>query len=740
MPLPRPFALLSTDDQWRRAAFQNTALEQNVVQLAWVDTASAGSGGGMAPVGAALAFDCECRLYHSVPEQNRVERVLWAAEDPLRPSATPPQPRDLFGPGDSPQIGEFHEPAAASAPLSDPRGVCVDDDDRLFIAEHGNSRILVFDLECRKLLRAVPLAGRPGCLVARQRVVYAALDGPTGLVRLDARRGPWTVETPPQFASPARLAFAPDGALWVLAAAGSAAANVFPLDQTSQAFPAPFATDLLFLNDTAGPILVLARMPGDDFLRFRMSPHAREEMPPLTATAYDGHGIVCTPDQRTAYWTAKGLRYAVAARLKYLDTGQVTTIRLDSGDFYTTWGRIFLDACIPEGTDLRIHCIAVDEPPEDPALPRTPPANLGSMVITRPDLSPPMIPLSLAPNTVDHRVYRRDTGPETPWVRFLADDMFRTYEAPILSGPGRYLWVTVELRGNTRSTPRLRSIRAEHPAHDYLRRLPKTYSRDEQKADFLLRYLAVVEGELGDWEARSVARRALIEPTSAPDEILPWLAGFLGLVLDERWSVAVRRKLIAEATWLFRYRGTLPGLLRFLEISLDPSSAVQPFLSEISQGRVVIVENYRLRGVGGALLGEQGPSGSVLGTFRIGGALGDPTANLAAAATDDAFETHAHRFTVLIQQSQSQEQSDMVQHLLDVHRPAHTLVQVCTVGAGMRVGRGLLIGLTSIIGRTDGFTRFQLGSSVLGRGAVLGRALAGTLPGASVLGRDTHVA
>jgi phage tail-like protein len=738
MAVPRPFALLSTADQWRRAAFQNTALEQNVVQLAWVDTTSAGSGGGIVPVGAALAFDCECRLYHSVPEQNGVERVLWAAEDPLRPSAIPPQPVDLFAPPSAPQVGEFHEPASAGAALADPRGVCVDDDDRLFIAEHGSSRILVFDLESRKLLRAVPLAGRPGCMVAHQRVVYAALDSPTGLVRLDARRGPWPVEIPPQFVSPARLAFAPDGALWVLAAAGSAAATVFPLDQTSLSFVVPFATDLVFLNDPAGPILVLARMPGDDFLRFRISPNAREEMPPLTATAYDGRGVVCTPDKRIAYWTANGLRYAVAARLKYLDTGQVTTFRLDSGDFFTTWGRIFLDACIPAGTDLRIHCVALDEPPDDGALPRTPPANLGSIVITRPDLSPPMIPLSLVPDTVDDRVYRRDTGPETPWVRFPAGDLFRTYEAPILSGPGRYLWVTVELRGNTRSTPRLRAIRAEHPAHDYLRRLPKTYSRDEQKADFLIRYLAMVEGELGDWEARSVLRRALIEATSAPDEILPWLAGFLGLVLDERWSVAVRRKLIAEATLLFRFRGTVAGLLRFLEITLDPSSVTQPFLSQTGNG-VVIIENYRLRGIGGALLGEQGPSGSVLGTFRIGGALGDPTANLAAAATDDAFDSHAHRFIVLIQQSLSQEQSDMIQHLLDVHRPAHTLVQVCTVGAGMRVGRGLLIGLTSIIGRTDGFMRFQLGSSVLGRGAVLGRALAGTFPGASVIGRDTHV-
>jgi phage tail-like protein len=725
MPVPRPFAVLSTDDQWRRAAFQDAALEGDVVQLAWIDPASAGSAGGVAPVGAGLAFDCECRLYHSVPEENRVERVLWGAEDPLRPSAAPPQSRDLFGTEESPPLGDFCASACETPALSDPRGVCVDDDDRLFIAEHGKQRLLIIDIDSRRLLRAVPLAARPGCLAVNTQTVYAALDDSPGLVRLDARRGPWPVPIPSIFAAPARLGFAPDGSLWVLAAAGLAGATVFPLDHPDQAFAVGYATDLVFLDDPAGPILVLTRMPGDDFLRYRMSAQARDEMPPLTATAYDGRGIVRSPDGRLAYWTPKGLRYAVAARLKYVDSGRVTTFRLDSGNFYTTWGRIFLDACIPAGTDLRLHFVAVDEPPDDPWLPRTPPANLGSMVITRPDLSPPMIPLSLVPETVDDLVYRRDTGPETPWVRFANDDVFRTFEAPISSSPGRYLWVTVELRGNTRATPRLRSIRAEYPSHDYLRRLPKTYSRDDQVADFLLRYLAMMEGELGDWEARSIMRRALIESRSAPDEILPWLAGFLGLVLDERWSVPVRRQLIAEATWLFRFRGTVPGLLRFLEIC--------------TQGPAVIVEKFRLRGLGAARLGDSGPAGSVLGTFRIGGSVLDTTATATGGTSDDAFETHAHRFTVLLQQLLSPEQSDMVQHLLDVHRPAHTLVDVCTVGSGMRVGLGLLIGLTSMIGQSDRFARFQVGSSVLGRGAILGRGLAGTIPGASVLGSDSHV-
>ena len=716
---PRPFAVFTTADQWRRAAFQNTALQDNVAQLAWIDTSSAGSAGGVAPSGAGLAFDCECRLYHSVPEQNRIDRILWAAGNLLQPSATPQPSMDLFGPGEAVQYGEFESTASPAPPVSDPRGLCIDSEDRLFIAEYGHRRVLVFDLSSNRLVRAVPCGGNPTSLAANGLEVCAALENPPGLVRFNAHVDPTPIALPTGWQAPVRIAFAPGRKLWILAAAGTAAASVFALDSPGNALAVPFATDIAFMNDASGPVLVVARMPGDDFLRYLVSATATDEMPPLTATLYDGRGIVVTPAGLVGYWTANGLRNAVTARLRYFDTGRVTTFRLDCGTFFTTWGRIFIDACIPAGTSICVNCVATDDPPAGLTLARTPPANVGVMVVSRPDLSPPMIPVAFVPTAVSDPVYRRDTGPETPWVRFAANDSFRTYEAPIQSDPGRYLWVTVELSGNTRATPRLRAIRAEYPSHDYLRKLPRTFSRDPGAASFLLRYLATFEGELSDWEGRAIARRALIEPTSAPDEILPWLAGFVGLTLDERWSVAVRRQLIAAAVWLFRFRGTVPGLLRFLEICTG--------------GPVVIVEDYRLRGGGGAVLGDTTGTSSVLGAgFQIGGSTEQ-------GSTSDSFETHAHRFTVLIQQSLSEDQQAMVQNVLDVHRPAHTLVEVCTLGAGMRVGRGLLIGLSSIIGPTGGFGRLQVGGSLLGRGAVLGRAGVGTVAGASRLSRDSQV-
>jgi phage tail-like protein len=234
------------------------------------------------------------------------------------------------------------------------------------------------------------------------------------------------------------------------------------------------------------------------------------------------------------------------------------------------------------------------------------------------------------------------------------------------------------------------------------------------------------DGAIRELEAEAGSRHALIDPMSAPAEILPWLAGFVGLVLDERWSESARRTAIREAIWLWRFRGTIAGLSRFLSIYLG----VGPLL----------IEKWRTRGIGG--IGAEGApnSNAILGAgFRVGGEIGDPEVSPILGSADDAFDTHAHRFSVMIPAVLSQEQFEVVRHILEVHRPAHTIFDVCTASGGMRVGRGLHIGLTAIIGASGGFDQLQLGSTTLGRTAVLGRAQEGFTPEATRLGMDSRV-
>jgi phage tail-like protein len=757
MPAPRPFTLIRTHDQWLRSSHEGTALEGEAPQLYWRDekAESAADETPFTERGAGLAFDGYCRLYHSVPAEGRVERWLWAAHDPLQlaggQASQVDLPLDLFGAGQEAPVGDFEIPSEKPAALQGPRGLAVDENQRLFVAESGAKRILIYDLWSRRLLRRVQLGAAPIDLATDGRSVFALLASPSGLVKLDARTGPQPLAWRSEVADPSRITVSPEGELFILDRAGSSSSRIVRFGNPGEVIEVEFATDIEFQTggalltqacEGAGAVLVVARRPGEDFLRFCLGDNQPAALPPLKARGYDGLGMALTPDGRIVFWTAAGPRHAVAARLRYLPQGRVTTYRLDSGEFHTVWGRIFLDACIPRGTAVTVRCITADEPPEDSEIPRLRPANTQADP-PYPELSPPMPPQSLADQlkaSPAQPLHRRETGRELPWVRLAEDDRFETYETPALAPPGRYLWVRLELSGDTRSTPRIRALRVEYPSHDYLRRIPQTFSRDEQVASFLRRYLAIFEGAMGELEAEADARRALLDPRSAPVEILPWLAGFLGLTFDERMSHAprpggstedVRRKLIAEATWLFRFRGTVAGLRRFLEIYLGSAP--------------ILIEKFRARGLGGAMLGEGGglSSNSVLGAgFRVGGAIGQTEGQMSQASiakVEDAFETHAHSFAVIIPTSLTSEQSEVVARILDLHRPAHTLVEVCALEAGMRVGRGLHVALTSMIGRGAGFDQWQLGASPLGRGAILGVRAPGTTIGGTRLGQDSRV-
>ena len=740
----RPFALVRSGDQWARCSHDATFLDvaSGVVELAWTSEADAAV---PSPAGVAgLAFDAHCRLLHALPAAGRVERLRWAAIDPAAPAGDQPAAVDLFADAPPPSFGDFG-PTATETGLLEPRGLAVDANDRLFVAETAADDILVFDLWEQRLLQrtAVAAGARPTDLAAQGSQVLAVLAAAAQVVRLGARSTPVPVPLPPGCTAPSRVALSPGGQVAVLAAAGTATARVWFTAAGWPDFAVPCATDLEWESED---VLVIARSPGADFLRMRVGRGLADGLSPLRARGYDGAGIVALPAsgivaaRRIGFWTARGPRAAVAARVVYERRGRVTTYRLDSGNWQTEWGRVFVDACIPPGAEVRMACLTADDTEGGPEFPRSAPANLVQLTLRRPDLSPPMPPLAdvPGPGAVVQPLHRRESGRERPWTQPGAGDPFETYEAPVIAGPGRYLWLTLELRGNTRVSPKLRCVRAEHPVHDYLRRLPRTFARDAAAAAFLQRYLAMFEGLLGETEARAVDRDLLLEPRTAPPEVLPWLASFLGLVLDERWAQApapagqppldVRREYIAQAAWLFRFRGTLPGLKRFIEI--------------YTRVPVVILEHYRLRGLGAVVLGDAdvAAANSVVGYgFRVGGEVGTEVETPISGSVADAFRTHAHRFTVIIPAALDAEQVGVVERILQVHRPAHTLFDLCTVDAGMRLGIGLLLEVSSVIGRSGGFGRVQLGASALGRTSLLGRPAAGGRLGSAALGAAMQV-
>ena len=208
----------------------------------------------------------------------------------------------------------------------------------------------------------------------------------------------------------------------------------------------------------------------------------------------------------------------------------------------------------------------------------------------------------------------------------------------------------------------------------------------------------------------------------AAQESLPWLASLLGLALDARWPAASRRSLLRQAYDLFRIRGTQACLERILRLYLPVP--------------VAIVESWRLRGLAGAVLGAPArlaPAPAVGGPGAAGArgrfTLGGPPPGA------DRDTLTAHRFTMLVAGAQDAAQRDGVHELLESHKPAHTMAEVCELGPGMRVGRHLHVGLSSVVGPVTGWGEMIVGQVLVGADGVLGLPAVGSRTGTARAGQ-----
>jgi phage tail-like protein len=480
------------------------------------------------------------------------------------------------------------------------------------------------------------------------------------------------------------------------------------------------ATDVERLADGR---VVVARGPGRPFRVFTPARDGWRELEPLGAPAYDGGAIAVNPRGRVCYTTPGGYSTTTGSTARRRNEGRVLSYRLDAGHYRTRWGRLFVDACIPPGTEVTARFLTTDlDDVTDPVDPAPPARATGAM--PHPEDTPPLPSRSLLAGDLPvASLFRRPGGREEPWEQIAADDHTETYETPVHAPPGRYLWLVLELTGTTIVSPRVAALRVERPGHQLLQTLPRNWSRDDAVADFTQRYLAPVDGVLHELDTRAARRAILLDPRSTPQETLPWLASFAGLVLDRRWSEDARRTLVAEAYQLFSRRGTRAALIRLLEIYLGRAP--------------LIVEAWQLRGLGGAVLGlePEGPGAPSVGSgSRASGTLGRFTIG-GQPAGPDSYARAAHRFTVLVPGELTPEQREVVGSLLRTHRPAHTTYVVCELGSGMRVGASMRVALTAVVGPTRKGAPAVTGRSrltddgVLGlpsRGATVGEARVGT--------------
>lgn len=736
-PAPgRRLAPITGAQWWGRCLHHGTVVDPATEEVTLSGQPVASAGDWPATPGphaerAGLAFDGRGWLYHGVPERGQLERVPW----PRATATGGNSPVDLLA---APAAPEPAGPAVGfSAVAADPgrplraRALAADADDHLFVLDGATGTIAVLDLTDGRLLRTVALAWSPVDLAARGHVITVATSardhplveidaiGEPRAMTADGRAGDPLAKVPPG-AEPHRVAVGPDGDVWLLLR-DEAGAWVVRMtgERLDQPISVPGADDL----DIDGSGRVVVAGPADhDLLVWAVSGPAAEPAAPLTARGYDGRGIATTPEGHIGFWAASGFRLARPPKLRYPGSGgYLDTYQLDSQAYRQQWGRLFLEACIPPGTKVEVGFATSDDLPQ-------PDEMLGGASAAEPPLQ---FALWSSEDLLNQArpLHRRETGRELTWTPLDRDDRFEVYEAPVRAAPGRYLWLRLHLTGTRTLTPRIRAVRVECEGHNLLQRLPRTYRDDTVAAAFLWRYLAMIDGVLSEMDWRAQQRDLLLDPCGAPAELLPWIASLIGLTLDQRWPEAARREVLAQAICLFRRRGTVPGLKRMLEIYL--------------QSPVAIVETFQLRGRGGAVVGgtqgEPGPASAVVGTsLRVGGEVSSGTGQLTAQRPPDAFATHAHRFSVLIPRDLDPGQLAVVCDLLDLNRPAHTLVDVCA-GQGMRVGVGLYLAVSTAVGPSSSFTSSVVGQSSVGVRTVLGHGHAGVRVGATRLSGDTVV-
>lgn len=94
-------------------------------------------------------------------------------------------------------------------------------------------------------------------------------------------------------------------------------------------------------------------------------------------------------------------------------------------------------------------------------------------------------------------------------------------------------------------------------------RLPAMFQDD----DLAQRFVAGLDPVLAPIISTLDCQEAYLDPTLTPPDFLGWLAGWIGVELDERWSVEQQRAVVAGAPARHERRGTLSALRDVLRLA-----------------------------------------------------------------------------------------------------------------------------------------------------------------------------
>ncbi|HEV7475354.1 MAG TPA: phage tail protein [Pyrinomonadaceae bacterium] len=302
------------------------------------------------------------------------------------------------------------------------------------------------------------------------------------------------------------------------------------------------------------------------------------------------------------------------------------------------------------------------------------------------------------------------------------------------------IWVGVEFSGEGLTTPTISQLSLEYDHEGYLPYFPAIYRDDPIKRALLEKFLALYESFFGDTEQLISSLSALFDSQSAPLEFLDWLAGWLALDLDERWSEEKKRRALTIAFDLYGRRGTPAGLRDALQFFAGVQAHIEePIMHSSWWALPADDEGDETEG---AMLGFN----TTLAPEEAQGAIVGTTATYdeSSLITIDEFgaplfSSVAHRFVVRLQKSQAggATRQKELEAIIEREKPAHTLAHVCLVEPGLTLGFQALIGIDSVLGGEPPLAR--LDQSELSLTLQLGGDPAGRVGEQSRLGQTTRL-
>src|SRR5258708_2692454 len=108
------------------------------------------------------------------------------------------------------------------------------------------------------------------------------------------------------------------------------------------------------------------------------------------------------------------------------------------------------------------------------------------------------------------------------------------------------------------------------PSGELMKYLPSVFYEDFSLAKYLSAFEQILIGSndppLRSLEATIAGIATYLDPKEAPEEFLPWLAGWMAFGMRADLTVGLQREFLAQVISLYKKRGTPESLRKLLKI------------------------------------------------------------------------------------------------------------------------------------------------------------------------------